>query len=219
MRLRGIARRAEPEVGAVPVLRIIPVLRSDHVKRNSRLTDGVTLYFAENPDLAGTAIPQSMARTSIVAACRRTFEAKEAVLELPEPLWVRYLPYSLVLSALWKLANLRRRARRPVVAYAIENNDFEQVAFGMRQVPAWFASVVRAGVGVCIWACYSRIAYGGRGAQRGYERLPLVGRIESAVFEPLPSAERIDRVSAERSATDVQVVFVGVVERGRASIC
>jgi glycosyltransferase involved in cell wall biosynthesis len=170
------------------------------------LTPAEALYFGTNFDLVGIDIPLGMRRTGLVAAVVRVTTSRATALELPEPLWARFLPRSVCLAAAWTLSGLLRGRWRRARTYAIENNDPNAALFGDHAVRPVVARLARIAFGALVYAMYERIAFGSDAAAASYRSLPFVRRLDYRVFLELPSRRENVRpmASVPRSA-----VFVG----------
>jgi len=163
-----------------------------------------TLYFRTNFDLDGTPVPTSFMRVGLGSAVRFLARSKSEVLELPEPLWIRFLPINVVLAATWRISGFARLRNRRARTYAIENNDPTVVIFGNSKPPSIVGSLGRLAVGIAFRLLYERVAFGTQGAADAYARLPLARGIKSTVIPALPSPG-----AATATPVHESVVFVG----------
>ncbi|MGK5169811.1 glycosyltransferase [Geodermatophilus sp. CPCC 205761] len=165
-----------------------------------------THYFGAGPDVVDLPIPPHTHRTSLVRAMWRIATASAAVLELPEPLWARFLPRTVCLAMSWTLSGLLRGRWRRARTYAIENNDPVSALIGSRVPPDPVAKALRMGIGLLVRLMYEKIAFGSDAAAAAYRSLPGVARIEHRVFTELPArpGRPASRPPLQRSA-----VFVG----------
>jgi glycosyltransferase involved in cell wall biosynthesis len=190
---------------------VIPELRSDHVVRSAEMYPSDILYFGEYPDLGATPLPDRFLRVSILGAMRKLFGSRSSVLEIPEPLWVRFLPKTVLLTLAWRAGSLVRRKRRFVVTFAIENNSLERVLFGNRRIHRSAESAARWGIRSFVKRNVDRIAFGSEGSRRTYGELLGDMAEDSAVFEDLPNAMSDLGAVSERKGHSA--VFVGQLER------
>ncbi|OZF39121.1 hypothetical protein CH294_06380 [Rhodococcus sp. 14-2483-1-1] len=208
-----MSRAASLEMGKPPpVLRIIPELRADHVKRSQNLTAADTLYLETNPDLPGTRIPGDFRRVSMLGLLKHVILSRATVLELPEPLWVRFLPRTISAALAWKASRLVRRTPGSTVVYAIENNDPIALLFGNRRVARGFAWPLILLLGVAIRSSVDRVCFGSEGSRETYQSIPLVKGIDHAVVVNLPArpASAAASVPADETRSN-RVSFVGVL--------
>jgi glycosyltransferase involved in cell wall biosynthesis len=184
-------------------------LRSDHIAMRTQLTPAENLYFGVCFDLPDGEIPAGFRRTTLPAAMLRIARSKAEVLELPEPLWARFLPRALCLAATWTVSGLARGRWRRARTYSMENNAPLTALFGDRPLPAAVATVLRLLVGALVSAMYERMSFASEGAAASYLSLRFVSRIEQRVYLelPLPSAYGEEVAPAPGSA-----VFVGQLE-------
>ena len=82
------------------------------------------------------------------------------VLELPEPLWVRFLPINVWLGAAWRISGFARLRNRKARTYAIENNDPAVVIFGSRAPLKVVKNVGLLAVGLLFRSLYEKVAFG-----------------------------------------------------------
>ena len=179
----GETARPEGEVH----IRVLPELRTEQVNRHTQFSPSEALYFGTNFDLVGVEIPAGMRRTSLLAAMSRILRSDVAVLELPEPLWARFLPRTVCLAAAWTLSGLVRGRWRRARTYAIENNDPVSALFGAPRPGRIPSKLARMAFGLLVFLMYERVAYGSEQAARTYRSLTLVGRLDSRVFPELPA--------------------------------
>jgi glycosyltransferase involved in cell wall biosynthesis len=184
-------------------------LRSDHIAMHTELTPAECLYFDVGFDVADGEIPGSFRKTSLVPAMMRIATSKAEVLELPEPLWARFLPRALCLAAAWTVSGLVRGRWRRARTYCMENNAPLTALLGERNLPEVVARVLRLLVGALVYLMYERISCASEGAAEGYLTLPFVSRIDRRVFLELPM--RPTRGS-DVPPTPSSAVFVGQLE-------
>jgi glycosyltransferase involved in cell wall biosynthesis len=168
-------------------IRVLPELRTEQVNRHTQFSPSEALYFGTKFDLVSVEIPAGMRRTSLLAAMSRILRSDVAVLELPEPLWARFLPRTVCLAAAWTLSGLVRGQWRRARTYAIENNDPISALFGAPRLGRVPSRLVRMAFGVLVFLMYERIAYGSDQAAGAYRSLALVDQLESEVFPELPA--------------------------------
>lgn len=189
-------------------VRVLPELRSQQVKEGHQMTACHVLYFGENFDLGDTEIPATYERVGVARGMMALFHSRSRVLEIPEPLWVRFLPVSILLVMAWKLGGLAQRIPRFVVCYAIENNNVDDLIFGPRRVPKVVRSFARRVLANYVSRTYDRVAFGTEGARVSYQ--PLIGnsRLATIVTVELPTASAF----SVGSTVPDGAVFVGQLE-------
>ncbi|MET1033926.1 MAG: glycosyltransferase [Arthrobacter sp.] len=215
-------RRRRGVSGGTMQIRIIPELRAAHVERDPSLTPARTLYFGRMYDLADEP-PATFERVRMASAVRLLLRSDATVLEVPEPLWLRFLPRTAVLVAAWRLGGAlaaarggSRGGRRRVVTYAIENNDprlLLRTGIPGRAAPAVLGWLIGA------WTARNidRIAYGSAGARAAYAALPGADRVPARTLPELPApratvaspSAAAPRSDPDGSGAAPRAVFVG----------
>lgn len=168
-------------------VRVLPELRTEQVNRHAEATPAEALYFGTNFDLVGVEIPPGMRRTTLRAAMRRIMRPDVAVLELPEPLWTRFLPRTVCLTTVWTLSGLARGQWRRARTYAIENNDAISALLGAPRLGRVTSKLTRMSFGTLVFLMYERIAYGSDQAADTYRSLALVSQLDWRIFPELPA--------------------------------
>ncbi|WP_197409444.1 glycosyltransferase family 4 protein [Rathayibacter sp. Leaf185] len=166
------------------------------------------MYLGTKYDLDATDVPTEFVHARLAGAATLLFHSSASVLELPEPLWMRFLPTEIVLLGAWHAGRLVHRGRRTVVTYAMENNDLGSLLTGDRTAPAWLVRGAGFCLGALIAVGFDRIAFGSEGARALYTGLPFVGRMPSRLFPHLPQPA----LDTPRSAVPDSVVFLGRLE-------
>lgn len=195
------------QASRLPV-RILPELRSAQIDDFREGPPVQVIYLDEKYDLDPAAVPREFRRLTVLRAAASLLRSPAEVLEVPEPLWIRFLPKNLFLIAAWRTGGLLQRKPREVVTYAIENNDLSSIVFGRRRVPGVVADAVRLLLGAIVSASIDAIAFGSAGAQQLYRSLPFCTRIRSNLFPHLPCAA----TDAPHTPVLLSVVFVGRLE-------
>ncbi|TFI41766.1 glycosyltransferase [Rhodococcus sp. 1R11] len=195
------------------VLRIIPELRADHVKRSRYLTAAKTLYLDTNSDLPGTSVPDDFQRVSLLGLIKNVILSRAIILELPEPLWMRFLPRTALAALAWKASRLVRRFPGTTVAYAIENNEPVNLLFGNRSVAGSLSRPLTLTLGVVIRISVDRLCFGSEGSRATYQSIPMVKGIDHSVVVNLP-ARPYSRslLPSDEESRRGRVAFVGVLE-------
>lgn len=191
-------------------IRIRPELRAAQVERASLMTPALTIYFDEKYDLGTTEISSAFQKMRFTSALAFLFNHRGVVLEVPEPLWLRFLPKTLLLAAVWKISGVLTRRRRIVATYAIENNELANLISPRRALP----SLVLRGAGWVVGGVTSllvdRIAYGSTASRSSYQKLPGMLHLESQIIEELPA--RRDDFTADENPPHPRAMFVGELD-------
>lgn len=189
-------------------IRLVPELRAVHLERYPRTTPAVMLYFDENYDLAGVPVPPEIRKVGLRSLVSEFWSSEAEVLEMPEPLWVRFLPTGAVIAVLFKVTGAVRGRRRLISTYAMENNSLPRLIGGRRHVPEPVVRVFAVGLGLYMRAVIDRLAFASSGAERLYTALPFVSAIDHRTIEELPSALADD----DDSVSAGSALFVGALE-------
>jgi hypothetical protein len=203
-----------PAVAAIESIRLIPELRSVHINRYYETTPAHMLYFTEKYDLAGVEVPKQFRKVNLRQALRLLRGSRATVLEMPEPLWVRFLPTGIAVALTWKLSGMVTGRKRILVTYAMENNELGHLIGGNHRVPPIFVRVFGLGLGIYIRLLLDRIAFASEGSQSLYLSIPYVGSVAHRLFEELPS----DASEADATCDPCACVFVGVLEERKGVI-
>lgn len=195
-------------VRAPKILRIIPELRNYHVAHDRLIADSDTYYFTRKYDMVGD-IPSTIRRISFLRLLKVALFGSHAQLVIWEPLWVRLLPKHLLVVGAWKLGGVRR----PVVSYAMENNDIPSLIAGRRQVPASIVRAFTVLIGRYIRMSYARLAYASDGARKTYESLNGVGRVTSTTIPNLPARASLVVASGQPNS----VIMIANLERRKGT--
>lgn len=190
-------------------IRVLPELRAVQVERSFSMMPCTNFYFDVKYDLGSTAIPSDFKRVTLPTAIMELFRSDAQVLEVPEPLWLRFAPRNIALLMSWRVGGIVRRRRRYAVTYAIENNDFHSLLLGGVKAPHVLSALVAKAVGLIYSRLLDRIAFGSWGAAMAYEALGMSRRIATRVIPELPSAAS----PTTETAGLPSVVFVGQLEK------
>ena len=169
-----------------PVLRIFPELRAVHLERLPRMTDAVNLYFATKYDMLGVDLPATVHRTTLLSAIKRLLSTSHTVLELPEPLWMRFLPRWIALAAAWHLGGLVRGRPRRIVVYAMELTPFAILLTGGQKTPRLVTAVGKTLIGLLIRTVVDRICFASAASADLYTSLPGVASVPHRTILELP---------------------------------
>lgn len=199
-------------------IRIRPELRAAQVERAAFMTPALTLYFGEKYDLGETRLSSDFVKVSFFQALKLIATTRGLVLEVPEPLWLRFLPKTAVLAVVWKASGIVLRQRREVVTYSIENNDLTSLISPRRRPPRLMLKLVGWCLGTLLRLTIDRIAFGSSAAERLYQSLPGVKSIVSRRIEELPTAKFAEGLPFP-SATSLRAVFLGELDHRKGIKC
>lgn len=182
-------------------VRIIPELRAAHVERTQDWGEGETvLYRHLKWDLASDgSIPDNCRKLTFVSL-RQSCASPGLLVELPEPLWVRELPWTILTMLGFLLVTL---GRVRFVVYAIENNELRTLLGSGR-----LSVALKWTIGLIFGSLLTRIAFGSEAARRTYEELPFLSRVERRVILELPAP----RLTAAGVREQAGALFVGRLE-------
>ncbi|WP_314505830.1 glycosyltransferase family 4 protein [uncultured Microbacterium sp.] len=187
------------------VIHVVPELRAAHIERFTEWAPGdAVLYRATKWDLGARDLADGINRLtpqSLVKALRAT---GHVTVEIPEPLWMRELPVTIVTALTVRLVK-RRNAQ--LVAYCIENNSIENLLGKLAWGKSSAARVVGAVVGSVFGSLLDRVAFGSPGAMATYARLPGLLRAPHKLILELPAP-----TLPLASAAEMDVLFVGRLE-------
>ena len=188
-------------------VRLVPELRSVHLVRHLETTPARLLYVKRNYDLGDQVVPRGIEEVTVGSALWLLWRSNAVVLELPEPLWMRFFPKTLAFGLVWKISGVLRGKRRELVSYCMENNDFSRLVGGDRRAPRALVAVARLVIGTYIRLAVDRLAFATADARRLYATLPFVDVDAFPIFTELSVAR--DSVT---SSTAGRVLFVGALE-------
>jgi len=140
---------------------------------------------------------------------RYVASSRATVLELPEPLWIRFLPINVWLAAAWRMSGFFRMTSRRARTYAIENNDPATVIFGIRTPPAPIRKLGLFAVGLIFASLFEKVAFGTEGSARAYRSLPFADKVQSTVIAALPAPLSNPPGSAGNGSS---AIFVGSLD-------
>lgn len=193
-------------------IRIRPELRAAQVKRSFRMVPALTLYFDEKYDLGDTSLPESFRKVALIECLRVIAGSDAQILEVPEPLWLRFAPKNLLLLATWKLSGVFKRSRRISVTYAIENNDIGSLISPRVSPNPIIERIFSRLAAAAICLSIDRIAFGSSASMSVYLSLPGLKHIEHCLIPELPAKgpEVGERPQGARPGT--RALFVGELD-------
>lgn len=192
-------------------IRIRPELRAAQVKRSQSMVPAFTLYFDKKYDLGGTAIPDSFMQVSLIRCIRFLTFSNAQILEVPEPLWLRFAPRNLLLLLVWRVSGLVKRQPKISVTYTIENNNFAHLLAPNVALPSAAVKICQFLAGTAISLFIDRIAFGSAYSRDLYQSLKGVSGIPSKLIEELPAASNSCTNSLSNSSRQ-RAVFIGEMD-------
>ncbi|MBT2568955.1 glycosyltransferase family 4 protein [Arthrobacter sp. ISL-85] len=188
-------------------IRIRPELRATQVQEAHEMVPAITLYFSEKYDLGNTVLDASFRKVNLLQALKFIVLSKAKILEVPEPLWVRFLPKNLVILTVWRLSRLFKDRSRLAVTYAIENNDLGRLLTPKLKLPPFALRFAGAFLGVVINTLIDRIAFGSAGSSALYNSLMRTSSVSQCLFEEIPApSEFVSETATPRA------IFIGELD-------
>lgn len=192
-------------------IRIRPELRPTQVNETLEMAPALTFYFDEKYDLGRAEIPDNCLKVSFRDCLRRIATSRARLLEVPEPLWMRFAPKNLLLMAVWKSSGFIFSRPREIITYAIENNAIEDLLYPNRSIPRVVVRLFMRCYGFIIYTFIDRIAFGSIAARELYSSLGFFGKTENNLIEELPTANP-DYIVHSNTAGGSRVIFVGALD-------
>lgn len=187
-------------------LRVVPEVRSSDFERSRPSPDRTVIFTSRIPDLDESSVWPTARQVPRSVAWTWAFRGTWAVVELPEPLWLRALPLTVSVGLAVRFVDLLRRRRTRVVTYAMENNDPKAL---LRGIPRALQPVVCGVLRFLSELIYDRIAFASTAASECYrDSRVLPTRCATALFEDLPEACR-EHTHVERAQ---RMSFIGALE-------
>jgi glycosyltransferase involved in cell wall biosynthesis len=191
-------------------IRLLPGIRSSYVERvldhEPRRTLCLGTEYGEGVGRDGLPV-EFVGRFEAVLALWRSHAS---MLELPEPLWLRFLPLWLMYATVWRLRVIRGRDAR-IGFYAIENNRLEVLLFGGRSVPRILIALTRWVLRHVVGSYVDRCVFGTDAAAALYAEVfgwPSEPAADRRVIHNLPSP----RAAALRTKRGGTAAFVGALD-------
>jgi glycosyltransferase involved in cell wall biosynthesis len=134
--------------------------------------------------------------------------SKEQTLELPEPLWTRFVPRWILFAALWRLRRLRGIRTPEVVFFAIENQTPDVALLGSVRLARVFGRPLIAALGFVVKRLATRAAFGTEAAAANYTGLLAGGGVKTRLCRDLP----LRRFAVKPPAEPLTAAFAGRLE-------
>lgn len=162
------------------------------------------MYFRRSWDSSASSFPSNASATTSGSLCLRLLQNPPSTLQIPEPLWIREFPRTLLIAMAYRFS-CRARMRKPFVGvYAIENATFKDLLGSSTWAALAFIPAY------CVFRLFltyfvDRIVFGSTGAWQTYQSIAPVLRASPVILElPAPA-------DCARSTPSRDVVFAGDV--------
>lgn len=189
-------------------IRVFPELRAAHLEEIDSSAPRRILYFARKYDLGDLVVPSHCVAVTTSTAISMLWHTDDATLELPEILWLRFLPRWVVLATVWKLRRLRGVRNSRVVFFAIENSSLDQLLVPSGRERLLVARIAAFILRLLMGTYVSRCAFGTDSAADTYKMLLPRQRLTSRVTLDLLSSRRSPHTITE----PLTAIFVGALE-------
>jgi len=194
-------------------IRIHVHLRGADLALMERMGPAEIWYFVPHTDLPhASALPPWCVRVNVFTAVRRIFTTQARTIEIPEPLWARFLPTALTLMVSARLARRLRQRPSRTVFYSLENNTPAGALFGTSRVPAVAKRTFIWMLGTMVTPLVDRVAFGSSGAARAYDEMKRLRIKSSRVITALPARRTLPAEAETPRSTGVTALFVGGLE-------
>jgi glycosyltransferase involved in cell wall biosynthesis len=198
------------ESRSVRSIRIHVHLRGADVALASSMGPAEIWYFQPHNDLPpADQLPGFFIRVSPLSALIRVFTTRADTIEIPEPLWARFLPIALMLMIAARVARLATGKPRRTVFYALENNAPHQALFGNSRVPRFARRMFVSTLARIVSTLVDRVVFGSPSAQVAYDSMRSFKVAEAIMLTELPARpeDLVENHLAAHSA-----LFVGALE-------
>ncbi|MEJ2887974.1 glycosyltransferase family 4 protein [Actinomycetospora aeridis] len=150
------------------LLRVIPEVRTSNfeVDGTPRAYAETISYIHRKSDFDAAALPSNVIQLSHLGIVRKILSEHWDIVELPEPLWLRALPLSVVAGVAARL-KVGRQSRPWVTTYTIENSPFEALASGVLQR---VKPLARAAIRCISRTFYDQLIYGSDASRLVYAK-------------------------------------------------
>lgn len=191
------------------VSRLFPVARAAHIQDDESFPPRPTWCFKWSYDMIEMAPTAGFRRGSLLHLLVILARGKSGpVVEVWEPLWVRFTVHWLLVVWTVRASDLLlRRRRREVVFYAIENND-PGIALFSGRAPQWVVAASLRFLRANLTGCVDRVAFGSDGSKETYSALLSSSGPQWTVIRDLPSGHK----APVSNAPAPTAVFVGTLD-------
>jgi glycosyltransferase involved in cell wall biosynthesis len=190
------------------VIRFVPVVRSVALENAPKVAESEYLYLRNEPDFDLTLDPSPsvFTRTSFTSLIRKLLNESYDIVEVPEPLFFRYLPHLVAVVSTIRIRDFASKRRTRVVCHAIENTPIINVPKYARKFGRLWPRVVLPMVRFAT-SQIDRIAFGTTDAAENLSRATKYKHDDSRwkVFPWLPQVCNCET----RNRNPHQVLFVG----------
>ncbi|WP_460799916.1 glycosyltransferase family 4 protein [Nocardioides pacificus] len=188
---------------------VFPELRSEQVNLLLASPAVDALCLGRKWDLGDTPLPRNAIECTTRGAIMWLFRRRPAVVEIPEPLFLRELPRSVLLAASARIVCLLTRRPVRVVTYAIENNDLHSLVGLKGLLGRVVVSAVRPTLATVMALLYDQVIFGSDSAFQAYNRIAPRFAAKGSILLELPKA----RAEEPSQPDEPTVIFVGELAR------
>lgn len=194
-------------------IRIHVHLRGADLALSEQMGPAEVWYFIRHTDLPGqSTLPAWCIHVNVFSAIWRIFTTRARSIEIPEPLWARFLPTALILMVSARVARLVTGRPARTVFYALENNMPADALFGNAPVPRIVKESFIWLLGAIVTPLVDRVAFGSDGARRAYEHMGRLRLPNTRVFTELPARTLSSDEEETPRVHDQDALFVGGLE-------
>lgn len=161
------------ETSTYGTIRFLPRVRTHHLEMGL-LENSTILYRRQSFDfeMTGNALAdgKDLRRVSLLGAPAFIMAHRAGTIEVPEPMWYRYLPETLSIIATVRTMDRLFHRQTRIVCYCIENLDpAEACPFGGKLFRKVWTKLARGAVSLCLSSC-DRVVFGTEGSQENYRQ-------------------------------------------------
>ena len=194
-------------------IRIHVHLRGADVALSEQMGPAEIWYFIRHTDLPDpSTLPAWFIHVNVFSAMWRIFTTGARSIEIPEPLWARFLPKALILMVSARVARLVTGRPARTVFYALENNMPADALFGSAPVPRVVKKSFIWLLGAIVTPLVDRVAFGSDGARRAYEHMGSLRLPSTRVFTELPARTSWSNEEESPRVHGQNTLFVGGLE-------
>lgn len=194
-------------------IRIYVHLRGADVALMPSMRPSEIWYFLRHADLPpADELPSWCVRVNALSAVKRVFTTTARTIEIPEPLWARFLPTGLILMLAARVARVTTGSPRTTVFYSLENNTPGRALFGNSAVPKVIRQVFVWFLGLVVSLLVDRVAFGSEGAARAYGQMKTLRIADKCVITALPARPPLGTSMRPPEPSSPSTLFVGGLE-------